>query len=290
MQARDAVSAGAKQSQRFILLYTLVYDCLQTRTRADNADWRRHEPVLRGQPIEAVEVFPSMPSRKASRTVPGGNREAFKNTSRTDFVYEQLREAIRSKRMRSGDRVRESEVAGWLGVSRTPVREAMNRLVSEHLLVDSQARGTIVAELEQQQVRELYALREQLEGMAAALAAVHAAPDEIDSLRDYLAQTREHFHSPEAQHKLNQYLHAAIYDAARNRYLSQALHKLADSLDLLRGTTYQLANRPESAYEEHREIVEAIARRDSAGAEAAARAHMREACRIRMRQIFGPQV
>jgi DNA-binding GntR family transcriptional regulator len=222
--------------------------------------------------------------------VPAEDQDKFKNTSRTDFVYEQLREAIRSKHYRSGDRVRESEVADWLGVSRTPVREAMNRLISEHLLVDSQARGIMVAELEQQQVRELYALRENLEGMAASLAAIHAAPDEIESLRDYLAQTKDHFDNPQAQHKLNQHLHEAIYDAARNRYLSQALRKLSDSLDLLRGTTYQLAKRPERAYEEHREIIEAIARRDPAAAEAAARGHMREACRIRMRQIFGPQV
>jgi DNA-binding GntR family transcriptional regulator len=230
-----------------------------------------------------------MPSRSES-SGPSPETSDLKTRSRADYVYLMIREAIRTRRYGPGDRLREAEVAGWLGVSRTPVREAVSRLTAERLLVESQSRGITVAELEQRQVRELYALRENLEGMAAGLAAVHASTDEIEALSDILAEAKRRFDDPEAQHALNAQLHAAICEAANNRYLAQALNKLDDSLDLLQGTTFQVPGRAPAAYEEHARIVAAIAAGDADAAEAAAREHMRNACRVRIRQIFGPKL
>lgn len=208
----------------------------------------------------------------------------------TAFVCERLRQAIREGRYRSGDRLREAEVAQWLGVSRTPVREALNRLISEQLLTEHRARGITVVELDESQVRELYAVRETLEGMAAGLAAVHAGPADIDAMRACLEEARGRFADADAQHALNEHLHNAIRQAAHNRTLIQLLRQISTSLDLLRGTTYELAGRAEQAWEEHRAIVDAIAAHDAAAAEAAARAHLREACRVRLRLVFGPRV
>lgn len=210
--------------------------------------------------------------------------------SRADYVYLMIREAIRTRRYEPGERLREAEVAQWLCVSRTPVREAVSRLTAERLLVESQSRGITVAQLEQRQVRELYALRENLEGMAASLAAIHASEDEVDAISEILAEAKRRLEDAEAQHTLNEQLHAAICEAANNRYLAQALNKLDDALDLLQGTTFQVPGRAQAAYEEHARIVAAIAAQDSAVAEAAAREHMRNACRVRIRQIFGPKV
>lgn len=206
--------------------------------------------------------------------------------SRTDFAYEMLRRALRDKQYRPGDRIREAEVAKQLGISRTPVREAMNRLTSERLLVESQSRGIMVAKLRKQDVRELYALREVLEGTAAGFAAAHASEDEIAAMHSCLEQSKAHLDDSPMQYRLNEHLHNTIYDAARNRYLSQALHKLADSLDLLSGSTYFEPYRPAEAYDEHLSIVQAITDRDPDAAEQTARAHMRSACRVRMRQMF----
>lgn len=206
----------------------------------------------------------------------------------TGFVCDRLRQAIRDGRYRSGDRVREAEVAGWLGVSRTPVREALNRLISEQLLTEHGARGITVVALEEGQVRELYAVRETLEGMAAGLAAVHAGAAEIEIMRACLEQARARFADADAQHRLNDHLHRSIHGAARNRYVARILGQISSSLDLLRGTTYGLAGRAEAAWAEHRTIVDAIAAHDAAAAEAAARAHLREACRVRLRLVFGP--
>src|SRR6186713_2448749 len=77
--------------------------------------------------------------------------------SRADFVYESLRDAISDGRIAGGERVREEEVARNLGVSRTPVREALQRLQQRGLLVFGPGRGLMVAQLSQQQIIELYA-------------------------------------------------------------------------------------------------------------------------------------
>src|SRR5262245_7087752 len=99
--------------------------------------------------------------------------------SRADFVYESLRDAIADGRIARGERVREEEIARNLGVSRTPVREALQRLQQRGLLVMGSGRGLVVAELSQHQIVELYSMREILEGSAARFAARHATEPEI---------------------------------------------------------------------------------------------------------------
>src|SRR5262245_32812822 len=110
--------------------------------------------------------------------------------SRAEFVYDSLRDAISDGRIAPGERVREEEVARNLGVSRTPVREALQRLQQRGLLVLGVGRGLIVAHLSQQQVVELYAMREILEGSAARFAATHATAAEIAMLYQLQEQLR----------------------------------------------------------------------------------------------------
>src|SRR6476661_5280826 len=107
---------------------------------------------------------------------------ALRTRSRADFVYDSLRDAISDGRIAGGERVREEEVARNLGVSRTPVREALQRLQQRGLLALGAGRGLVVAQLSQQQVVELYAMREILEGSAARFAAKHATAAEIEIL------------------------------------------------------------------------------------------------------------
>ena len=108
-------------------------------------------------------------------TTPGGANGAPSSALRGEFAYAQLRADIRGGKLMPGDRLRETEIADRLNVSRTPVREALKRLESEGLVVFSQPRGMTVAELAPGQVLELYAMREVLEGAAARFAAEHAS-------------------------------------------------------------------------------------------------------------------
>src|SRR5690349_20500781 len=114
-----------------------------------------------------------------ARSFAAVDAEALRTRSRADFVYESLRDAVSEGRIAKGERVREEEIARNLGVSRTPVREALQRLQQRGLLVFGPGRGLVVAELSQQQVIELYSMREILEGSAARFAAQHATEHEI---------------------------------------------------------------------------------------------------------------
>src|SRR3954469_13140734 len=126
-----------------------------------------------------------------ARTLVTADAAALRTRSRAEFVYESLRDAISDGRIAGGERVREEEVASTLGVSRTPVREALQRLQQRGLLVVGAGRGLMVARLSQQQVVELYAMRQILEGSAARFAALHATPAEIEILYQLQEQLKD---------------------------------------------------------------------------------------------------
>jgi DNA-binding GntR family transcriptional regulator len=204
------------------------------------------------------------------------------------LAYAHIRAAIQNGRLRAGDRLSEADVAGWLGVSRTPVRDALKRLESEGLLSSARRRGLVVAELDQQQVTELYAVRDVLEGLAGGLAAKHATSAEIAAMRELLErQARTHADDLPALARLNQLFHDVVCRAARNRYLTNLLDTLESSLALLPGTTYSAPGRAATALREHTTLVDAVERHDQDRAQHVARQHMRAAEGIRLRMISG---
>ena len=209
------------------------------------------------------------------------------DTSLGEFVFERLRGAIREKRYQPGQRIREVEVAGWLGVSRTPVREAFRRLHADGILQLTPWRGAQVAELDRAQVVELYAIRRVLEGTAAGLAAENASKSEIGFLSELLKKERAAGPNPAVLAENNRLFHEALYGAAHNRYLLDSLNALADSLALLRSTTYEVPGRAKAARREHVAIADAIKRGDRKGAEKAARAHIAVAEKARLELLFG---
>jgi DNA-binding GntR family transcriptional regulator len=206
---------------------------------------------------------------------------ALRARSRAEFVYESLRDAISDGRIAAGQRVREEEVARNLGVSRTPVREALQRLQQRGLLVLGAGRGLVVALLSQQQVVELYAMRQILEGSAARFAAMHAAPSEIEILYQLQEELKAAEGDALRHTNLNRQFHQAIYEAAHNRYLVQTLESLNDSFALLRSTTFRMPHPQRDSNEERRRIIEAIERRDPDQAEREAREHILQAQRTR---------
>jgi DNA-binding GntR family transcriptional regulator len=222
------------------------------------------------------------PARKARSDGPKGGRQ----TSLAEFVQQQVREAIHAGRYGPGERLRETEVAGWLAVSRTPVREALRRLEAEGLLTFVPWRGVVVAELDRRQVTELYAMRTILEGAAARLAARHVGEAEIDLMEGLLARAKAAGGDAETLAAINRQFHQAIYTGAHNHYLMQSLETLRNSLALLRGTTFSVPGRAKTAHREHAAILAAIKARDADAAEQTARDHIRTAERTRFRMLF----
>jgi DNA-binding GntR family transcriptional regulator len=196
-------------------------------------------------------------------------------------VYDAVRKDIHGGSLRPGDRLRETEIAERMGVSRTPVREALKRLESDGLVSFGQPRGLTVTELSHGEILDLYAMREVLEGAAARFAAERASPLEIATMKQILQQHKE-ARSPEEVAAANRQLHDAIVAAAHNLYLQRVMAVLSDALALLGTTTYSVPGRIASGWKENAGIVDCIARRDAAAAEKAAQAHIRAAGAIRV--------
>jgi DNA-binding GntR family transcriptional regulator len=217
--------------------------------------------------------------------VPAGKRDY---PSLGEYAYERLRAQIREGALPPGARVREAELAEKLEISRTPVREALRRLEADGLLAFEPHRGMVVVQLDHQSVMELYAMREALEGTAAGLAAQHASDAEIAVLLDMLAREADLFDDPErlAQHNLQ--FHQVLFRSAHNRYLLKTANALRDSMALMRGTTMAVPGRAETAHGEHRSLTAAIKARDPEAAERAARRHINNAQRARLKLLFEP--
>lgn len=203
--------------------------------------------------------------------------------SLAEVAYQAVRDAIASNEMKPGDRLSEYMVADWLKISRTPAREGLRRLESEGLLTSHPRRGLVVATLDESAVHELYAARELLESTVAALAARFATDAEISSMHHLIEREAQLADAPELMFEHNLAFHRLIAQAARNRYLVKFLRSIADTLSAHRRvSTLVSAERRAEVLQEHRQLVEAITRRDEEAARAAALLHIKGALRARL--------
>ncbi|NBQ28520.1 MAG: GntR family transcriptional regulator [Rhodobacteraceae bacterium] len=197
-------------------------------------------------------------------------------------AYTLILEAIDTGLYRPGDRLVESELADRLGVSRTPVREALQRLETQSLLARD-GRSLIVASLDHNQMAELYVVRAELEGLAAKLAAKHATPEEKRVLQDMVDEDRKIVNDPNALARANRRFHKQIHLASHNRFLVQQLDLLHRSMALMATTSLAAEGRGMVAMQEHQNIVDAIVAGDQEGAFEALRQHISVAFMTRLK-------
>ncbi|HEX2316151.1 MAG TPA: GntR family transcriptional regulator [Thermomonospora sp.] len=206
-------------------------------------------------------------------------------TGSAQAVYAALRHRFSEGEYAPGQRLTEAALAADLGVSRTPVREALGRLLTEGLVVPA-ARGVAVAALTPEDAGHLFVLRADLEALAAELAAGRQArgllaPAEIDALDQAVdhVRTAVEAHDARAAARANLVLHRAIGTAAGNPFLEDALHRVWDRIAV---TTVANLDDPEWACaitDQHRAIVAAIRAGDAGTARRAAKDHIEAAAR-----------
>lgn len=204
------------------------------------------------------------------------------NKSSQKDAYSLILEAIDSHVYKPGDRLVESDLADRFGVSRTPIREALQRLETQSLLTRD-GRSLIVSSLDHTQMAELYVVRGELEGLAARLAASHATPEEKRVLRDMLEADRALVGDPSALSRANKRFHKQIHLASHNRFLVQQLDLVHRSMALLATTSLAAEGRGQGALAEHEAIVAAIEAGDGEAANAALREHISRAFITRLR-------
>ncbi|MEO0765489.1 MAG: GntR family transcriptional regulator [Pseudomonadota bacterium] len=192
--------------------------------------------------------------------------------SQGEAAYAKLLAAIRAGGFAPGDRLRETDVASRLNLSRTPVREALRRLEADGIVEHRPRLGAIIRQLSHGELVELYEMRTVLERTAAEMAAKHAGPAEIAALREL--NTKLAASDPTEAAALNQDFHRGIYLATRNRFLLEAARALNNALMLLGPTTLDDPARIAEVSTQHSAILDAIAAGDVKGAGAAAETHL----------------
>lgn len=197
-------------------------------------------------------------------------------------AYLLILEAIDAGVYRPGDRLVESELAERFGVSRTPIREALQRLETQSML-SRDGRSLVVAALDHNQLAELYAVRAELEGLAARLAAKHATQEEVHVLRDMVEADMRLMNDPEALARANRRFHKQIHLASHNRYLVQQLDLVHRSMALLASTSLSAEGRGPATLAEHTAIVDAIAAGDGEAAGQALKTHISRAFETRLK-------
>lgn len=196
----------------------------------------------------------------------------------SDRAYEALRDDIIEWRLRPGTVLGEVEQSERLGISRTPLREALGRLTAEGLTTASRGRGVVVTDISLDNIDQLFELRETLEGRAAALAAERGDAVTFQKLHEEFLRAPSLIQAADpARHEYYELvgrLDSAIDSAITNSYLAQAMRSLRVHLVRVRRLAADDARRLTLAAAEHAAIAEAIAAGNPRLAEAATMLHL----------------
>jgi DNA-binding GntR family transcriptional regulator len=199
-----------------------------------------------------------------------------------DELYEELRTAIIGGQIPPNSRIVETDISERYNVSRTPVRQALQRLKQAGLLRES-ARALVVSEFSAEELKEFCAVRDQLEALAAQLAA--SGRTEVDLILMEEIQTlfeKAIGGDPSEVLRLNHEFHNAVWEASRNRFLQEQLTHVRGLIERMDTTTLDTVERQQQALEEHRAIYDALVERDEERARLAALHHFNRATAKRL--------
>ncbi|GGF46404.1 GntR family transcriptional regulator [Azorhizobium oxalatiphilum] len=191
-------------------------------------------------------------------------------------AYEIIKQRIITGLFRPGEALSEAQVSSALSLGRTPVRQAFDRLMHDGLVEILPRKGIMVRPITRDEVQDMVAVRLLNEGFCARLAAERADYAVLGALNDALARGRAAAQAgdPDTLMALDRRFHGAISAAARNMVLGDILRNLHDRSQRVWFLSLREHEHHNRVVEEHAAIVDAIARRDADGAEAAMRAHI----------------
>jgi len=191
-------------------------------------------------------------------------------------AYASIKDAILTLKLEPGAALVESDLAKQLGISKTPVRDALQELEREGFVTRVLFKGTYVTEVTMRDMTEVFQLRAVLEGLAAHLAAPHFSQPDLDQLGQDLTCAEAALAKGDLAlcSELGQALHLAIIDRAGNDRLAWIIHNLDDHLRRFRILSDRINGRLSKSLEEHRRVLAGLEQRDPAGSEQAMRNHL----------------
>lgn len=194
-------------------------------------------------------------------------------STKAETAYVALRDAIRTARLVPGERLTLQDLAADLGMSLTPVREALRMLAAQGLVEQRTHVGTVVAQFTREQVEDVYRLRLLLEPLAAGMAAEAATEQDLGAITTCLRTLERALDAHELSSipELNAAFHRRIYQAADSAYLLDFIDRLWNGVPF---QAISLTSRAHESHAEHRAILGALTRRDVPEAERLVREHI----------------
>ena len=191
-------------------------------------------------------------------------RVEYKTVSLADQVFERLEAEILSGKYQRGEVVTELHLCAELGVSRTPVREALRRLSQEHLIEDS-PRGTVVLGVVRKDFEDMCAIRLRIEGLAVRGFIDNLSDDSLRQLREAVEFQEFYLNKRDPDHikAMDSRFHELIYQNCGSAILCDTLSPLHKKVQKFRRLSIEQAGRAETSVKEHRAIYEAIAAKDA---------------------------
>ncbi len=193
-----------------------------------------------------------------------------------ELVLEALREAILNGTLQPRERLMEIQLADELGVSRTPIREALRKLELEGFIIMVPRKGAYVADFSLRDLEDIFEVRKSLEGLAAELAAERVTEEELVKLEQLLKEKSKAIENNDMQKLLDvdTAFHEKLYEASRNERLRSMISNLREQIERFRIASLQYPGRMKRSLEEHYQILDAIQRRDGETANRLAHAHI----------------
>lgn len=220
--------------------------------------------------------------RRASRKLKPAEAEQTPRLS----PYEQLKGAILSGEFAPGQPLVENTLAAWCQTSRTPVREALRRLEQDGL-IDSSDRGLVVRKRSPEEILDIYETRIVLEAAVARVAAERRTEHDIRLMRLLWQKFGENSGSDMVE--ANRQFHRAVWKASHNKSLLDLLERLSLHLARYPETTLRAPGRWQTAHRQHKQLVDAIEKRDGDAAHAVALRHFTDARDIRL-ELFANEL
>lgn len=192
-------------------------------------------------------------------------------------VFQSIREDILSGRYEQNTELKEAAIGAELGVSRTPVREALRQLELEGLVTIIPNRGAYVNMITAKDVQDIYVIRSMLEGLCARWATQSITAEQLDSMEETLCLSEYHTSKKnyEKLYELDSLFHEQLYEAGGSRILNHILSDFHDYVKMVKKATISTSSRSVTSTEEHRAIFEAIKEKDPDKAEALAKEHVK---------------
>ena len=201
-----------------------------------------------------------------------------KTVSLADQVFEHLETDILSGKYQRGEILTETKLSQELGVSRTPIREALRRLEQEHIIEES-GKGSVVIGINESDVDDIFLIREKLECLAAAEAAKHISPEQLGMLREAVELQEFYLKKQDAEqikHMDNRF-HELLYKFCESTVFYDILVPLHKKVQKYRKASVERQSRAVASVAEHQAIYNAIASGDSEAAERLTREHVHNA-------------